>query len=76
MPLRAASSLRGEMSDASQSGTGAAFMVILDAIVLMLALAFAASIVLASLVEIIRSDQPELLRVSVRVPVQRRGRPT
>jgi hypothetical protein len=45
-------------------------MIILDAIVLMLALAFAASIVLASLVEIVRSDQPELLRVSVRVPVQ------
>ena len=48
-------------------------MIILDAIVLMLVLAFAASIVLTSLMEIIRSDQPELLRVSVQVPVQDRG---
>ncbi len=48
-------------------------MIILDAIVLMLALAFAASIVLASLVEIIRSDQPGLLSVSVRMPVRDRG---
>ena len=48
-------------------------MIILDAIVLMLALAFAASIVLASLVEIIRSDQPELLRASIRLSVHDRG---
>jgi hypothetical protein len=45
-------------------------MIILDAIVVMLALAFATSIVLAALVEITRSDQPELLRASVRVPIQ------
>jgi hypothetical protein len=51
-------------------------MIILDAVVVMLALAFAASIVLAALVEIVRSDQPELLRVSVRVPVQGRERRT
>ena len=51
-------------------------MVVLDAIVLMLALAFAASIVLASLVEIVRATEPKLLRSSIRVPVRDRGRPT
>ncbi len=48
-------------------------MVILDAIVVTLALAFAASIVLASLVEIVRSNEPELLRISVRGPVHGQG---
>ena len=49
-------------------------MVVLDAIVLMLALAFAASIVLASLVEIVRATEPELLRASIRLSVHDRGR--
>ncbi len=51
-------------------------MVVVDAIVLMLALAFAASIVLASLVEIVRATEPELLRGSIRARVQDRGSPT
>ncbi len=40
-------------------------MIVLDAAVLMLALAFTASLVLASLVEVTRSRQPELLRLTL-----------
>ena len=42
----------------------------------MLAHALAAAIVLAALVEVVRSIQPELLRASVRLPVQDRTRRT
>jgi hypothetical protein len=48
-------------------------MIVLDAAVFMLALAFAASIVLASFVEVARSHQPGLLRLSPEADVQRRG---
>ncbi len=48
-------------------------MIVLDAAVFMLALAFAASIVFASFVEVARSHQPGLLRLTLEADVQRRG---
>jgi hypothetical protein len=45
-------------------------MIVLDAALFMLALAFAASLVLASWVEVAASRQPELLRLTLRAAVQ------
>ncbi len=47
-------------------------MIVLDVAVFMLALAFATSIVFASFVEMTRSHQPGLLRLSSEADVQRR----
>ncbi len=48
-------------------------MIVLDVAVFMLALAFATSIVFASFVEMARSHQPGLLRLTLEADVQRRG---
>ena len=48
-------------------------MIVLDAALFLLALAFAASIVLASWVEIAGSRQPDLVRLTLWSAVQRHG---
>ena len=75
MPLKAVSWLTGELRTLFFRGPEPC-MIILDVAVFMLALAFAASIVFASFVEVARSHQPGLLKLSLHAGVHRSRRET